>query len=150
VQLLAIVSAFDAAYSAYNAFQGGMERYWTLMYLAQNGHADLDATVLKDGLVRADELPLVFRATGAEGLSRGSGVRVRIASTDLLTLDVHAAVSARLEGAKARGGATATPAVDDEDAAEEAEAAGPLTLAIDADDETPADAGGAPVAATAA
>jgi exoribonuclease-2 len=149
VQLLAIVSAFDAAYTAYNGFQGGMERYWTLMYLAQNGLAELDATVLKDGLVRADALPLVFRALGAEGLPRGTGVRVRIASTNLLTLDVHAAVSARLEDAKVRGGTGAPPAVDDDEAAEETEAAGPLTLAIDASDEAPADAEGASVAAAA-
>jgi exoribonuclease-2 len=147
VQLLAIVSAFDAAYSAYNAFQGGMERYWTLMYLAQNGLTEVDATVLKDGLVRADALPLVFRAAGAEGLPRGTGVCVRIASTDLLTLDVHAAVIARLEDAKARG--EAAPAVEDEEAADETEAAGPLTLAIDASDEAPPEAEGAPVAAAA-
>jgi exoribonuclease-2 len=141
VQLLAIVSAFDAAYTAYGAFQSGMERYWTLMYLAQHGVEEIDATVLKDGLVRADELPLVFRALGAESLARGSGVRVRIGATDLLTLDVHAAVVARLEDAEARGGAAATPAVDDEDAAEEAEVAGPLTLAIETGtDEAPEDA----------
>jgi exoribonuclease-2 len=76
-------------------------------------------------------------------------VRVRIAGTDLLTLDVHALVVQRLEGAAARGGAAATPAVDDEETAEEGEAAGPLTLAIDAADEAPAEADGAPVAATA-
>ena len=36
-QLFAIISAFDAAYSAYNAHQGSMERFWTLHYLRQHG-----------------------------------------------------------------------------------------------------------------
>ena len=51
---------------------------------------------MKDGLVRADTLPLVFRAVGAEPLPRGARVRVRIGATDLLTLDVHASVVERL------------------------------------------------------
>ena len=31
-----IISSFDAAYSAYNGFQGAMERFWTLQYLNQH------------------------------------------------------------------------------------------------------------------
>ena len=76
----------------------------------------------------ADALPLVFRALGAEGLPRGAHVRVRIGGTDLLTLDVHASVAARLDDA-----ATAAPdaAPADADLDEGADSAGPLTLAID-------------------
>jgi exoribonuclease II len=128
VQLFAIVSSFDAAYAEYNAFQSGIERYWTLQHLAQNEVRELNAVVMKDGLVRADELPLVVRATGAEGLPRGARVRVRIGSTDLLTLDIRASVVARLDD-------PSTPANDavlsDTDLDEAADSAGPLTLAID-------------------
>jgi exoribonuclease-2 len=123
VQLFAIISGFDAAYSAYNGFQQGIERYWTLLSLAQGARDELDAVVMKDGLVRADDLPLVFRALGAEGLPRGAHVRVKITGTDLLTLDLHANVTARLDDAPA---AEAEP-----DADELADNAGPLTLAID-------------------
>ena len=42
-------------------------RYWTLHYLQQHGMTELTATVIKDGLVRADELPLVLAVLGAEG-----------------------------------------------------------------------------------
>ena len=49
--------------------------------------------------MRADTLPLVFRALGAESLPRGARVRVRITGIDLLTLDVHASVVARLDDA---------------------------------------------------
>ena len=96
-QLFSIISGFDAAYAAYNGFQSAIERYWALRYLAQNDVHELDASVMKDGLVRADALPLVFRAVGAESLPRGAHVRVRVGGADLLTLDVHASVIARLE-----------------------------------------------------
>jgi exoribonuclease-2 len=126
--LFSIISGFDAAYAEYNGFQSGIERYWTLQYLAQNGIAELEAAVMKDGLVRADALPLVFRALGTESLPRGARVRVRITGTDLLTLDVHASLAARLDDPAT----TADDAVVDETEAEEAAAgAGPLTLAID-------------------
>jgi exoribonuclease II len=92
VQLFSIISAFDAAYAEYNGFQSGIERYWTLQYLAQNGITELNAVVMKDGLVRADDLPLVFRAPGTESLPRGAHVRVTVSGADLLTLDVHASL----------------------------------------------------------
>ena len=143
VQLFAIISAFDSAYAEYNAFQYGIERYWTLQYLAQNDLHELTATVMKDGLVRADTLPLVFRAIGAEALPRGARVRTRIGATDLLTLDVHASVVERLDDAAARA-ADAAPDDPADDAADEtAVAAGPLTLAIESAD----DAAGATPAA---
>lgn len=130
VALFAIISAFDSAYAEYNAFQSGIERYWAIVSLAQNAIAELDAVVMKDGLVRADALPLVFRALGAEGLPRGAHVRVRIQGTDLLTLDIHASVATRLDDATTTGGAAA--AIDAEAEADElADSAGPLTLAID-------------------
>jgi exoribonuclease-2 len=126
--LFSVISSFDAAYSAYNGFQSGIERYWTLKYLEQNGIAELDAAVMKEGLVRADTLPLVFRAVGAERLPRGARVKVRITGTDLLTLDVHASVLSRIDDPDT----TADDAVvEDAEAENEDVAAGPLTLAID-------------------
>ncbi len=128
VQLLATIADFDASYAAYNAFQGSIERYWSLQYLAQHGLHELDATVMKDGLVRAETLPLVFRAVGAEQLARGSGVRVKLGDVDLLTLDVSASVVARLGVAAADADASAVAVTDDDDA--EA-AAGPLAIGVD-------------------
>ena len=140
VALFSIISAFDAAYSAYNAFQSGIERYWTLLWLAQTGTTELDAVVMKDGLVRVDTLPLVLRALGAESIARGTHVRLRITGTDLLTLDVHANVIARIDDIAAAD-AGAEEADTGEDAAE---GAGPLTLAIDMQSDEAADAGAQP------
>ncbi|MBS0493414.1 MAG: RNB domain-containing ribonuclease, partial [Proteobacteria bacterium] len=60
-ELFSIISSFDATYGAYNGYQAGMERFWTLKYLEQNQITELDATVFKEGpngafLVRADSL----------------------------------------------------------------------------------------------
>jgi exoribonuclease-2 len=130
--LLAIVSAFDAAYAAYGGFQSAIERYWTLVHIRQAGLAELEAAVLKDGLVRAESLPLVFRALGAEGLPRGARVRVRVTGSDPLTLDVHASVVARLADEPAAAAAEAEAEGGDDEPG--AEAAGPLTIAIDVDE----------------
>ena len=122
-QMFSIISGFDAAYAAYNGFQNGIERFWTMRYLVQNEIKELTATVMKDGLVRADELPLVFKALGCEALPRGAAVRVRITGTDEMTLDVFANLIERLDAQQA----TAEPEAEDE----ELEESGPLTLAID-------------------
>ncbi|MGY4827861.1 ribonuclease catalytic domain-containing protein [Sphaerotilaceae bacterium SBD11-9] len=142
--LFSIISGFDAAYTAYNGFQSGIERYWTLQHLAQNGITELDAAVMKDGLVRADTLPLVFRAVGTESLPRGARVRVRVTGTDLLTLDLHASLLARLDDP--------TTSADDavvEDAEIEEASAGPLTLAIDVADDSKAAPAEEPAVASA-
>ena len=134
-ELFSIISNFDGAYSAYNGFQSSMERYWTIKHLGQAGISELDAAVMVNGLVRADTLPLVFKAIGADNLPRHAKVRVRITGVDLLTLDVHASVVARLDEADA-GEATQGDA-GDEDEAEVLDNAGALTLAIDVADAEP-------------
>ena len=128
--LMAILSGFDAAYSAYNAYQNGIERYWTLRWLEQNAIGEIDCAVLKDGLVRADTLPLVLRAVGAENLPRGARVRVRLGRADLLMLEVSGSVTARLDD-PTRSDDDAVLGDEGEDAEE---SAAPLALAIDVSD----------------
>ncbi|MDE2083070.1 MAG: RNB domain-containing ribonuclease [Burkholderiales bacterium] len=148
-QLFSVISAFDTAYAAYNGFQQGIERYWTLRWLQQNAVAELEAAVMKDGLVRAETLPLVFRVPGTEALARGSRIRARITAIDLLTLDLHATLAARLEAPAATGDAAAEGTGDEatDEAGDDAEAAGALMLATALDD---ALAGAAPDPATPA
>lgn len=125
--LFSIISGFDAAYSAYNAFQSSIERYWTLQHLRQTQCQELDATVIKEGMVRADELPLVFKAIGADSLARGTQVRVKINGTDLLTLDVHATVTLERDVTQ----------TSDDTSDEALDNAGPITLAIDLQEPAP-------------
>lgn len=145
-ELFAVISNFDGAYSAYNGFQSSMERYWTIKHLGQAGITELDAAVMVNGLVRADTLPLVFKAIGADSLPRHAKVRVRITGVDLLTLDVHASVIARLDEAEA--GEAPQGDAGDEDDTEVLDNAGPLTLAIDLADAEPGEAASAPQGST--
>ena len=128
-ELFSIISSFDAAYSAYNAYQNGIERYWTLKYLQQNSIAELTATVIKDNLVRADDLPLVLPATGALGLPRGAKVRIRLGGIDEITLDISSAVIERLDGLAEASGDTAAQEEDEGDGEEAV--AGPIAIAVD-------------------
>jgi exoribonuclease II len=125
--LFSIISSFDSAYAAYNDFQQAIERYWTLRWLEQNQVRELDATTLRDGLVRADMLPLVFQVLGCEALPRGTRVRVALKSVDAMTLELHAAMLARLDEVLPAAGAI--EADDDETAAPVG-----LHLAIDVTD----------------
>ena len=63
-ELFAALRDFDTAYAAYADFQRQMETYWSLVYLQQQGTSELTATILKEDLVRIEDLPLVTRATG--------------------------------------------------------------------------------------
>jgi exoribonuclease-2 len=126
--LFSIISSFDAAYSAYNGYQGAMERFWTMRYVQQHGLTELVGTVFKDNMVRADDIPLVLPVMGAQGLPRHSKVRVKLGEMDLITLDVNGTVVERLDA----------PATDVEaDAAQDAaddgdeEMAGPIAIAVD-------------------
>jgi len=124
-ELFSIISGFDAAYSAYNGYQSGIERYWTLKYLQQNGITELVATAFKDNLVRADDLPLVLPATGALGLPRGAKVRIKLGEIDEITLDISSAVTERLDVVVDAADET-TDQDDDEDVS-----AGPIAIAVD-------------------
>ncbi|KLN54253.1 ribonuclease catalytic domain-containing protein [Variovorax paradoxus] len=129
--LFSILSGFDAAYATYNAYQGGMERFWTLKYLEQQGITELEATVIKDipngALVRADTLPLVFPVAGQQ--ERGARLRVKLGEIDEIALDVHGTVLERLDAPKAD-----VAAEEEGGDEEEEEVAGPIAIAVDLTD----------------
>jgi len=128
--LFSVISAFDAAYSAYNAYQGAMERFWTLRYLQQNGITEIDASLFKENLARADDLPLVLPVLGARELPRGARVRVRLGAPDEVTLDVTGTVVARLDA----DGAAPPPVPEAVEEDEQDVVAGPIALALDMDE----------------
>jgi exoribonuclease-2 len=129
--LFSIISSFDTAYCAYNGYQAGMERFWTLKYVEQNGITELTATVFKEGpggsfLVRADDLPLVFPVLGAQNLPRGARIRVRLGEVDEITLHVHGTLIERLDDPQ--------DSSDDgpvDDAEDDEAVAGPIAIAVD-------------------
>jgi exoribonuclease II len=123
-ELFSVISGFDAAYTAYNAHQAGMERFWTLKYLQQKGLEELVGTVFREGLVRADDLPLVLPVLGGADLPRGAKVRVKLGEIDLITLDVKGTVIERLD-------TVPEPMAAEEEEAEDEPVAGPIAIAVD-------------------
>jgi len=122
-ELFSIISAFDGAYTAYNGHQGTMERYWTLKFIQQQGLTEITGALFREGLVRADDMPLVLPVLGGNELPRGAHVRVKLGAIDLITLDVNGTVVERLDS-------PAEP-VEEADEGEDETVAGPIAIAVD-------------------
>ena len=129
--LFSIISNFDNTYSAYNQYQNGMERYWTLKYLQQNHITELNATLFKENMVRADDLPLVLPVMGANQLERGTKVSVKLGDINLMTLDVSGTIT-DIRIAAHTGDMTISDVSEDE--SEESDVAGALSIAVDMDE----------------
>ncbi|TCT09121.1 ribonuclease catalytic domain-containing protein [Paralcaligenes ureilyticus] len=86
--LFAIIGAFDAQYAVWNEFQNAMERYWCLRWLQQQGLRNVQASVLRDDLVRLSCAPLVIRVATLPELERGQIVNLEIMGFDELALEL--------------------------------------------------------------
>ena len=82
-ELSAAARDFETAYDAYAEHQRGLERYWCLKYIVQEGIESSAATVVRDELVRIDGMPLVCRAIGLPPGPPGERVRVAFGEADL-------------------------------------------------------------------
>jgi len=88
--LMAALRDFELTYAEYAEFQRGMERYWCLRWLRQHGRGEVDATVLRENVVRLSEIPLVFKVPSMPLQLPGSLVRLVVEHTDLLDVEVEA------------------------------------------------------------
>ena len=88
--LLAALRDFELAYDAYAEFQRNMERYWCLRWIEQEHVTTLDATVIRDNLVRCDRLPLVLRVPSLHDVRAGDAVRLSVSRLDPWELTLHA------------------------------------------------------------
>jgi len=82
--LFSAVRDFELAYEAYADFQRHMERYWCLRFLIQEGRREVDATLIRDDLVRVSGLPLVMRARALPLCEPGTALRLAVDDIDLL------------------------------------------------------------------
>lgn len=89
-EFLAALRDFELTYAAYAEFQRGMERYWCLRWLRQEGESMVAARVLRDNLVRLEHLPLVLKVSSLPGLDRGTRVRLEVERIDLLEAECRA------------------------------------------------------------
>jgi exoribonuclease II len=89
-ELLAAMRDFELTYAAYAEFQRGMERYWCVRWLRQAGHPQVSARVLRESLVRLENIPLIVKVPSMPTLPPGTRVQLAIDSTDLIDVEVRA------------------------------------------------------------
>jgi exoribonuclease-2 len=87
--LLAAMRDFELTYAAYAEFQRGMERYWCLRWLLQQDVHVVLGHVLRESLVRLDDIPLVLRVPSLPELPRGARVQLGVEGIDLLEAELR-------------------------------------------------------------
>jgi exoribonuclease-2 len=81
--LLGALRAFEVTYAGYDEHQRAMESYWSLRWLQQEGVAQVEATVLRENVVRFAGLPLTARVPSLPELAPGTRVRLELKELDL-------------------------------------------------------------------
>ncbi len=88
-ELAAAMNDFELAYAAYADYQRQMERYWCLRWLRQEAACTPTARVLRESLVRLDEIPFVQRLPSLPPLAAGTHVRLAIEGFDDLAIEAR-------------------------------------------------------------
>ena len=94
--LMAALRDFELTYAAYAEFQRHMERYWCIRWLRQLDAREIEATVVRDNLVRLDKAPLAFKVPSLPLQYPGSRIKLAIEGSDLLDVEVSARYIATL------------------------------------------------------
>jgi len=100
-RLLAAMRDFEFAHETYGEFQRQMERYWCLRWLSQENARTVTATVIRENLVRFDNLPLVVRVPSLPALAPGSLVELAVSGLDPLELTLHCEFKSQLDAGRA-------------------------------------------------
>jgi len=82
--LLAALRAFEVTHARYDEYQRMMENYWCLRWLLQEAVTEANAVVVRENLVRFEDLPLAVRVPSLPVLATGTRVRLAVESVDLL------------------------------------------------------------------
>ncbi|MCL2657230.1 MAG: RNB domain-containing ribonuclease [Betaproteobacteria bacterium] len=88
-ELAAAMNDFEITYAAYADHQRQMERYWCLRWLRQQSDLTPTAQVLRESLVRLDEIPLVQRLPSLPPLDPGTRVRLAVEGFDDLAIEAQ-------------------------------------------------------------
>lgn len=95
--VLEVMRDFEATYEAYADFQRTMERYWSLRWLQQEALGAVAGAVLRDNLVRLEDVPVVVRVPALPVLPAGARVMLSVERIDLLELALHCGYHGALE-----------------------------------------------------
>ena len=89
-RMLTAMRDFEQAYEVYGEFQRSMERYWCLRWLLQESVATIAAEVIREGLVKIADIPLITKVHGLPELELGTRVNLAVTDVDLLDLSLRA------------------------------------------------------------
>ena len=87
--LLSALRAYEVTHARYDEHQRTMEDYWCLRWLLQEEVSAIDATVLRENVVRLDGMPLAQRVPSLPALEPGDRVRLKLGEVDLLGLTLE-------------------------------------------------------------
>ncbi|WP_417068440.1 ribonuclease catalytic domain-containing protein [Niveibacterium terrae] len=88
-ELAAAMNDFELAYSAYADFQRQMERYWCLRWMRQEGRSELSGHVIRESLVRLEEIPFVAKIPSLPELLPGTRVSLAVEGHDDLAIEAR-------------------------------------------------------------
>lgn len=131
--LFAIVQSFDDTYAAYADHQRRMEYFWCLRWIKQEGRKQIVANVVKEDLVRLEEIPLLLHVPALGTHARGTRVLLDVMSLDELTVEASVRFLQVLD-------APAVASGDEADEAEEEELLEAADDGAEADDSAVAEA----------
>jgi exoribonuclease-2 len=89
-RLLTAMRDFEQAYEIYGELQRTMERYWCLRWLIQESVTAASAEVIREGLVKVTDIPLITKVHGLPDLEPGTLVNLAISDIDLLQVSFRA------------------------------------------------------------
>ena len=99
--LLAAMRDFELTYAAYDEFQRQMEHYWCLRWIEQEGIQEATAEVVRDKLLRFNNMPLYLRLPSLPELAPGTMVEVQIEGVDLIDSQIRCLYKKALPPAEA-------------------------------------------------
>jgi exoribonuclease-2 len=117
--LFAVVQGFDDTYSAYADHQRRMEYFWCLRWLKQENRKQVVATVVKDDLVRLEEIPLLLHVPALGVHARGTRLLMEVMSIDELTVEASVRMLHVLDAPTVSSGTEAEEAEEADEGEEE-------------------------------
>lgn len=91
MDLLVVMTSFDTTIQQWRNFQDSVERFWVLRWLQQQGIEEVEASVIRDDLVRLTCAPLTLLVEGLiDDYERGTIVKIKIGDINLLKLNAAA------------------------------------------------------------
>jgi exoribonuclease-2 len=117
--LFAVVQGFDDTYTAYADHQRRMEYFWCLRWLKQENKKQVVATVVKDDLVRLEEIPLLLHVPALGVHARGTRLLMEVMSIDELTVEASVRMLHVLDAPTVTSGTEAEEAEEADEGEEE-------------------------------